>query len=53
MKTSAPVTSRASRASRTAVELIRSNSSSRKWARSFGLFAPNVFVSITSAPAAT
>jgi len=51
MKTSAPVISRASRASRTPAELMRSNSSSRKLAASFGRFAPNVFVSISSAPA--
>ena len=51
MKTSAPETSRASRARRTAVELIRSSSSSRKWAASLRRLAPNVFVSISSAPA--
>ena len=36
---------------RAGAELIRSNSSSRKLDESFGLFAPNVFVSISSAPA--
>jgi hypothetical protein len=51
MKMSRPETSRASRASRTPVELMRSNSSSRKCCASFGRFAPNVFVSISSAPA--
>ncbi len=51
MKTSRPVISRASRASLTAVELIRSKSSSRKCAASLRRFAPNVFVSIRSAPA--
>ncbi len=51
MKTSSPETSRASRASRTAVELICSSSSSRKWPASLRRLAPNVFVSISSAPA--
>ena len=51
MKTSPPHISRASRASRTPVELICSSSSSRKRAASLGRFAPNVFVSISSAPA--
>ena len=51
MKTSRPVSSRASRASFTPVELIRSSSSSRKCAASLRRFAPNVFVSISSAPA--
>ena len=51
MKMSRPVTSRASRASLTASALIRSNSSSRKCPASLGRFAPNVFVSISSAPA--
>ena len=51
MKTSAPDTSRASRARRTAEELIRSNSSSRKCPASLRRLAPNVFVSISSAPA--
>ena len=51
MKTSRPVSSRASLASLTPVELIRSRSSSRKWCASFRRFAPNVFVSISSAPA--
>jgi len=45
------VTSRALRASLTAVELIRSNSSSRKWWASLRRFAPKLFVSISSAPA--
>ena len=51
MKTSRPATSRASRASRTPVELIRSNSSSRKKPASLRRLAPKVFVSISSAPA--
>ena len=51
MKTSRPDTSRASRASFTAELFSRSNSSSRKCCASFGRFAPNVFVSISSAPA--
>ena len=51
MKTFEPVTSRASRARRTADELIRSNSSSSRWRASLRRFAPNVFVSISSAPA--
>src|SRR4051812_15913785 len=51
MKTSRPVISRASRASLTAVELIRSKSSSRKCPASLRRFAPKVFVSIRSAPA--
>ena len=51
MKTSRPETSRASRASFTADELIRSNSSSRKCCASLRRFAPKVFVSISSAPA--
>ena len=51
MKTSCPDTSRASRASLTPAALIGSNSSSRKCWASFARFAPNVFVSISSAPA--
>ena len=51
MKTLLPVTSRASRARRTPAETICSNSSSRKWPASLRRFAPNVFVSISSAPA--
>src|SRR5262245_39518190 len=51
MKTSRPVTSRASRASLTPAEMIASRSSSRKWCASFRRLAPNVFVSISSAPA--
>ena len=51
MKTSRPATSRASRASLTPGELICSSSSSRKCAASLRRFAPNVFVSISSAPA--
>src|SRR5919108_1912763 len=51
MKTSRPVVSRAFRASLTAVELIRSSSSSRKCCESFRRLAPKVFVSISSAPA--
>ena len=51
MKTSRPLSSRASLASLTPAELIRSRSSSRKWCASLRRFAPNVFVSISSAPA--
>src|SRR5918911_1861500 len=50
-KTSRPAISRASRASFTACELIRSNSSSRKSCASLRRFAPKVFVSTSSAPA--
>ena len=51
MKTSRPDTSRASRAIFTAASLIARTSSSRNRSRSFRRFAPNVFVSIRSAPA--
>ena len=51
MNTSRPEISRASRASLTAVELIRSSSSSMKCCESFRRFAPKEFVSISSAPA--
>ena len=51
MKTSRPATSRASRAMRTAAALIASSSSARNWRASLARFAPNVFVSISSAPA--
>ena len=51
MNTSRPVISRASRASFTPAELIRSKSSSRKCWASLCRFAPKVFVSINSAPA--
>src|SRR5215204_2490296 len=50
-KTSLPVVSRACLASFTAVELIVSSSSSRKWAASLRRFAPKLLVSIRSAPA--
>ena len=49
-QTSRPVTSRASRASFTAVELMRSTSSSRNCCASLRRLAPKVFVSISSAP---
>jgi hypothetical protein len=51
MNTSRPQISRASRASFTPALLIASNSSSRKCCASFGRLAPNVFVSMMSAPA--
>ena len=51
MKTSRPVTSRASRASFTAVELICSSSSSRNIVASLRRLAPKLFASISSAPA--
>src|SRR5882672_2146104 len=51
MKMSQPLSSRASLASLTPVELIFSRSSSRKWCDSFRRFAPKVFVSISSDPA--
>ena len=51
MNTSRPEISRASRASLTAAELIRSKSSSRNRPASLRRLAPKVFVSIRSAPA--
>ena len=51
MKTSRPETSRASRASRTAAELMRSKSSPSRCRARLRRLAPNVFVSISSAPA--
>ncbi len=51
MNTWRPDTSRASRAIFTPSELMRSTSSSRKREASLRLLAPNVLVSISSAPA--
>src|SRR6266576_6177052 len=51
MKTSRPLSSRASLASLTPVELILSRSSSRKWCASLRRLAPKVLVSMSSAPA--
>src|SRR5438876_1254630 len=50
-KTSRPEISRASRASLTPVSLMAATSSSRNWERSLWRLAPNVLVSISSAPA--